>query len=54
VHVAAPPARKVDLPALGTPMMPTSATSFSSISTHISTPSSPFSAICGALFFAVL
>mmetsp|Transcript_36465 Transcript_36465/g.89944 ORF Transcript_36465/g.89944 Transcript_36465/m.89944 type:complete len:262 (+) Transcript_36465:1348-2133(+) len=35
-------------------MMPTSATSFSSISTQICCPSSPFSAICGALFLAVL
>mmetsp|Transcript_5723 Transcript_5723/g.23172 ORF Transcript_5723/g.23172 Transcript_5723/m.23172 type:complete len:291 (-) Transcript_5723:378-1250(-) len=35
-------------------MIPTSATSLSSISTQCSMPSSPFSAICGALFFAVL
>ena len=48
------PASSVLLPAFGTPMIPTSATSLSSISTHISMPSSPFSAICGALFFAVL
>ena len=35
-------------------MIPTSATSLSSISTQYSMPSSPFSAIWGALFLAVL
>ncbi len=44
----------VDLPALGTPMMPTSATSFSSSSIQASSPGSPFSARRGAVLRAVL
>lgn len=61
-------ARNVLFPAFGTPMMPTSATSFNSSSNHISSPGAPetkvgklketqkvpFSAIVGALFRAVL
>ena len=40
------------LPALGTPMMPTSATTRISRSTHISAPASPDSARAGALWSA--
>jgi hypothetical protein len=45
---------RVDLPALGTPMMPTSATSLSSNSSQCSSPGSPFSATLGAVLRAVL
>ena len=45
---------RVDLPALGTPMMPTSATSFSSNSSQSSMPCSPRSDSRGALFCADL
>ncbi len=44
---------RVDLPALGNPTKPTSASNLSSRRIHFSSPGSPFSAIDGALCMAV-
>src|SRR5205085_969640 len=46
-------ARRVDLPALGRPTMPTSAMSLSSRRSQRSSPGSPFSAMRGAWFVGV-